>query len=192
MTSGSTPRSIRIRNDVFDLVLQPGAGGCDRFRDGPGLPRLAVHEATDQILQRLVALRDRLADQKRDFFRQPGTPFHHTAEGRGDISDVDQRLPVGHIAGKDMAQHVPLVNALDLKGERRQVAIVRIDSGDAQQHRPDVAAPFVHHRLRNELGPGIRPFRLELPILVDGKPGRGRGMNEHGARIDDLLYVERG
>ncbi len=181
----------RIRNHVFHLVLQPRAGSSNRLGNLARVPRLAMHQTADHVLQRLITFGMRFADQDRCFLRQLRAAVDGCTEGTRDIIDMHERLAVRRIAGKYAAQHLPLIDALDLVRQRRYLAIVGVHAGDAKDQCRNIAAFLMNDSLRINLRLRIGPGRLQWRVLIDYLPRRRWRMDQHRARINELLDLER-
>ncbi len=103
---------------------------------------------------------------------------------------MHEGLAVGRVAGEDMAEPLPLVDALDLVGQRGNFAIVAIDASQAQDDCGNPPALAAHHLFRRHLGLRIRPFRRQFGRFVERHAGPGRGVDQHGAGVDELLDFE--
>ncbi len=94
------------------------------------------------------------------------------------------------VTWKEVTQHLALVDALDLRGERRHLAMIGIDTGHSQDHDWHRAAYGSNDSLCGRLGLRIRPLRPDRPVFADWHARLARRMDEHRIRVDELLDLE--
>ena len=134
-----------------DFLLDPGTGLGERLRDFPGLPWLAVNEATHLFLQLSVAHDVGFAHKQRQFRGQRVAPVDKPLHRVREIFEVQRRLSRPKIAGIDMAFDVGLVDPGDLIGEKSIVAEVVIEAGGPQVDNGNPAPPFMQQALGLDL-----------------------------------------
>ncbi len=97
-----------------DLVFDPRSRFCQRLRDFLRFPVLAVQQSSDCALDFVVAQRLRLSDKQWQVRRQllplPDEPHKRFPR----IGEVHKRLSALDVAGVEMAEELPFINARDL------------------------------------------------------------------------------
>ena len=89
-----------------------------------------------------------------------------------------------------MALQVALADAGDLVGERGDDCLVIVEAGEAEDGERDGAVMVPDDLLRRRLGLRVGPFGMEWPVLVDRLARRAGLLDQHRARIDELLDLE--
>lgn len=182
---GSTPRSIAsgmtssavfcsqapLRRRFSEWTLFP------RFRRGSGAPADSAgpRSSRSPARQSKWSIRGAIARAA----RRPGeTPVS------------EERLAVSSVTRKYVTQHLPLVDALDLRGERRHLAMIGMDTGPSQDHDWHRAARGSNDGLCGRLGLRIRPLWPDRPVLADWHARMAGRMDEHRTRVDELPDLE--
>ena len=173
-----------------EKAMRPGARLGDQPGDALRLRGLLVQQAHERVLQLVVAERVRFADQDRGLRRQLRAPRDGALDGVDHVVQVDEGLTVRGLAGVEMPGELPLVDALHLVRERRRVADVVVDTGEAQDHGGDAVALLPDQRLGADLRLGVGPGRPERPVLVDELSRLARFVHEHGAGENELVDFE--
>src|SRR5439155_9770155 len=136
---------------------------------------------TKHPLEFVITERLLFADKKGDFLRESLPALHRLSDGFHQILQVNERLPVRDVAGKQVADHLALVDALYLVGERNGMAVIVIDTRNTQHHKWNVAMPGVEQVLRLDLGLRIVPLRLDGPLFVNPLARLAGRVDEDGA-----------
>jgi hypothetical protein len=122
------------------LVLNPGA--C--FDQGLGQrhhrPGFAMHKFADAPLQRFVAWRLGLPEEKDDLGRQIATSIYDAFDRVDEVVEMQRGLAVRRVAGEQVACGLALEDAGDLLGEKSGAAALVIDAGRPQDHDRDLSA----------------------------------------------------
>ncbi len=147
--------------------------------------------AADDVLHVLVAERVGLADQERQLCRQIAPPLDQPGHGFGEVVEMEERLVRAKHPGIEMSRQAMLVDARDLLGDERRMAVIVVDAGEPEEGDGDGAMLLTEQPLGPDLRFRIGPGRLDRRILVDRlvRP-IGRPVHQHGAGEGELLDLE--
>ena len=165
--------------------------GAERLGDLPRLPLFVVDEAAELVLELIVAQGLGFAEQQGRFRRQLLTSLDHRHEGVHQVVQVQECLPMGDMPRKDVTREPPLVDSLDLVCQRYRVAVVVVDPRKAEEDDWDRASLGAEERFSLDLRVRVVPPRVHRGLLGDVLSGDGQGVDEHGAREDELLDLKR-
>lgn len=117
-------------------------------------------------------------------------PVHGAPKGVHHVCLVQHGLADEHRARVEIALRIALVDARDLVRERRNEVLLVINAGEPQEHIRYVPVLGADHLLGCGLGLGIFPCRCDRLTLVDMLAWPAGSMDQHGARVDELLDLE--
>lgn len=181
----------QVRNDGLQLVLRPGPGrGHDLWQTQRRPVVLAVEEAAELVLERLVADCIGFTDQDLGVGRQCGAAVDRTAEGIEHVGPVEHGLTDERVAGIEVALKVPLVDPRHLLRHCGHGRVLVIDAGQPQDGIGDLPVLRADHLFGRGLRPGVGPARIDRLSFVDPLAGTARGMHQHRARIHELFDLE--